>query len=97
MPVSMAIAITSSAGLLSSLAKINPKLNPNQGNPMPVKHTCQVIILKMYKLAQTPNMMMKRIRNKAMGLRMRTRKLETLGNHLAMAKPMQSGTIKNPA
>ena len=96
-PVSIAIAMTSSIGLFKTLAMVNPKENPNQGNPIPVNNTCQVIISKMYKLAQTPKIKMNKIRNKAKGFKIFTMNFETFGAHLANAKPMDKGTTKKKA
>jgi hypothetical protein len=81
-PVSIAMAMTSSTGLLKIMAMPHPLMNPSQGNPIPTKNTCQVINLKIYKLAQTPKTMMNMIKNKATGLRVLTKIFDTLGANL---------------
>ena len=43
----MAMAVTSSTFLPQSLAMEQPKANPSQGRPMPVRMTFQSMILNM--------------------------------------------------
>ena len=93
----MAMAITSSIGLLESLAILNPSKNPIQGRPIPPKNTCQVIILKMYRLAHTPKITMNKIKNNAKGFKIFTIKAETLGANLDKINPIVNGTTRKNA
>ena len=93
----MAMATTSSIGLLQSLAKPKPNKNPIQGSPMPHKNTCHVIILNINKLAQTPKMRMNKIKNNANGFKIFAKKADTLGANLDMINPIDNGTTKKNA
>ena len=91
------MAMISSIGLFNNFAKTNPNENPIQGRPMPLNRTCQVIISKMYKLAQTPKMIMNKIKNNARGFKIFTIKAETLGANLDKINPMDNGTTRKNA
>ena len=79
-----------SMGLLQILAKVHPKAKPSHGRPIPVSSTVQDMSSKIYRLAQTPKTMMKRMRKSANGFKILTMNAETLGRYLEMSSPMLS-------